>query len=132
MYANYSKDFDRWNTLKKETDLQSKRPFYKEREVWRCILGVNIGFEQDGKGPLSLRPVLIVKGLSRLTCLIVPLTTSMKANRYHFAVGTFSGGPSYAILSQIRFIDDKRLHAKMGMIDEVCFDGMRKAIKEFL
>jgi len=45
----YNKDFDSWFRKKSEIENQSERPNYHEREVWWCSLGMNIGFEQDGK-----------------------------------------------------------------------------------
>ena len=44
------KDFDNWNIQKKRAQAIKERPMFKEREVWWCTLGVNIGDEQDGKG----------------------------------------------------------------------------------
>ena len=70
------KDFDKWNIQKKAIHNSRKNKFYRNREVWWCDLGVNIGFEQDGTGDNNRRPILIIKGFSKEVCLIVPLTTS--------------------------------------------------------
>ena len=43
------KDFDKWNESKKVIHHNNEDKFYHEREVWWCSLGINIGFEQDGK-----------------------------------------------------------------------------------
>ncbi len=72
------KDFDTWNIQKKEIHESGEGRFYRAREVWWCSLGINIGFEQDGTGKTSDRPVLILKPFSRHVCLIVPLTSSKK------------------------------------------------------
>ncbi|MFH1170496.1 MAG: hypothetical protein V1704_02965 [Candidatus Vogelbacteria bacterium] len=42
------KDFDQWNERKKGLHNRDRVPFYHEREIWWCALGVNIGSEQDG------------------------------------------------------------------------------------
>jgi hypothetical protein len=43
------KDFDSWNTKKKEIDSrQGEVPFFKEGEVWWVHFGLNIGFEMNG------------------------------------------------------------------------------------
>lgn len=45
------KDFDKWNNRKKIIDQKeiSNQMFFNEREIWWGSLGVNIGYEQDGK-----------------------------------------------------------------------------------
>ena len=104
------KDFDKWNKRKKEIDAEEPN-FYHEREIRWCSLGVNIGFEQDGTSEAYKRPVLIIRGFSRHVCLVVPLTTSTKRNPYYMSVGIVENVEAFAILSQIRLIDTKRLHA---------------------
>ena len=54
------KDYRLWNRIKKEANNLNLRPlWYKERDIWICNLGENIGFEEDGKGKDFTRPVLI-------------------------------------------------------------------------
>jgi mRNA interferase MazF len=57
------KDFDRWNKLKKTTDGKDEaaRLFFREGEVWWVHLGVNIGYETDGKRADFARPVVVLK-----------------------------------------------------------------------
>lgn len=54
------KDFDRWHAKKRalHEDELDNIPYYNEREVWFCVMGCNIGYEQDGKGNEYVRPVL--------------------------------------------------------------------------
>ena len=40
------KDFKSWHGKKESLHHEKERPFFHEREVWFCSLGVNIGFEQ--------------------------------------------------------------------------------------
>lgn len=125
------KDFDSWNIRKKEIN-EEEPNFYYEREIRWCSLGINIGFEQDGTSEAYKRPVLIVRGFSRHVCLIVPLTTSTKKNSYHFSIGIVEGKEAFAILSQIRLIDTKRLHARLAVLDKDKFKEIKKAIKNLL
>jgi|SRR3989344_1027668 len=125
------KDFDAWNKRKKEID-EDKPHFYYEREIRWCSLGVNIGFEQDGTSEAYKRPVLIVRGFSRNVCLVVPLTTSTKKNPYHMSIGIVEDVEASAILSQIRLIDTKRLHARLAVLDRKKFNEIKKAIKDLL
>ena len=55
-----SKDFDGWIVKKKEYHYRdSLPPKFKERDIWWVSIGVNIGYEEDGKHEKYLRPVLI-------------------------------------------------------------------------
>lgn len=124
------KDFDHWNSEKKRVNAKSAAPFYHERELWWCTLGVNVGSEQDGSGAEYRRPVLILKGLSSETCLVVPLTTSRKRHPLRPAIGPVAGKEAHALLSQMRVVDTKRLVRKMGYLDKAVFARMRKAVRE--
>ena len=125
------KDFDNWNKRKKEINDEEPN-FYHQREIRWCSLGLNIGFEQDGTSKKYRRPVLIMKGFSRNVCLIIPLTTSTKKNIYHKEVGIIEGEKSFAILSQIRLIDTKRLHDRLVVLDKDKFEEIRKAVKDLI
>lgn len=106
--------------------------FYHPRDIWWCNLGVNIGFEQDGTGIERERPVLIIKGFSKSVCLIIPLTTSQKRNKYYLKLGRVDNKNASVIISQIRLIDTKRLTNKIGFIDKKKFMEIIKAIKNLI
>ena len=59
------KNFDEWNVNKKEIDSREIRVNFSERDVWFIEMGINVGFEQDGKGEDYLRPVLILKKFNK-------------------------------------------------------------------
>jgi mRNA interferase MazF len=126
------KDFDGWNSRKKNLERKSFYKFYKEREIWWCALGLNVGFEVDGKSKEFLRPVLIIKGLSRETCLIAPLTTSKRSNPLRINIGNMTGKEAQVSLSQIRVIDIKRLVEKIVIIDQEKFLLIKKSLRDFL
>lgn len=126
------KDFDRWNEHKKETNSREDVLLYHERDVRWCRLGTNVGFEQDGTGIDHSRPVLILRAFSRSVCLIIPLTTSTKQNPYHVSVGIIGNRPAFAIISQLRLIDTKRLDQKIATLDKHVFENVRKAVKDIL
>ena len=124
------KNFDDWNKIKKKTHLSDDYlPFYHERQIRWCRLGVNIGYEQDGTGNGFSRPVLILKGLSRHVCLIIPLTTSTKEGGYNMPIGIVDGRSASVIISQIRLIDTKRLYKHIGTLDKKIFKDIQKAVK---
>lgn len=120
--------FDSWNEAKKETNRKEVSLFFHERQIWWACLGINVGFEQDGKGVDFERPVVILKTYSTNACLVVPLTTSGKKGIYYFDLGKVDGREAKAIISQIRFIDKKRLVNKVGVLDESTFLKLKKAI----
>jgi mRNA interferase MazF len=126
-----SKDFDIWNIKKKNIDNAATK-LYHARDIWWCSLGLNVGFEQDGSGEDFQRPILILKGFSKQVCLAIPLTTSQKKNKYHIPLGIIDGKQSFAIISQIRLIDTRRLVNKIAVLDKLIFETIRKATKELL
>ncbi|MCR4334800.1 MAG: type II toxin-antitoxin system PemK/MazF family toxin [Patescibacteria group bacterium] len=126
------KDFNGWNKKKKKMHNREDTPFFHTREIWWCSLGVNIGFEQDGTGENFYRPVLILKGMSKETCFVIPLTTSDKRHKFRPSIGIVDGKEAKALLSQMRLIDAKRLIRKMEYLDEKIFERIRKTIKEML
>lgn len=121
------KDFDSWNKKKKTLNNRGSF-FYHEREVWWCSLGINIGFEQDGKGEDFSRPVLVIKGFSRNVLLCIPLTTKLKEGKYYHEISLKDNIGRKVILSQIRLIDSKRLEEKICTIDEMQFDAIKQKI----
>ena len=126
------KDFEGWNEQKKQTNDRQEAPFYHARELWRCTLGVNVGSEQDGTGTEYRRPVLILRGLSAETCIVIPLTTSTRSHPLRPAIGSVEGKDAHALLSQIRVIDTKRLVRKIGYLDQGIFEEIRKTARAML
>ncbi len=63
------KDFDKWNEKKKKLDVRviEETLFFKEAEVWWIHIGLNIGFETNGKGEEFTRPVLILKKYNKFS-----------------------------------------------------------------
>lgn len=112
------KDFDRWNGIKKQIE-NKKLNFLeiKEKEIWWCNLGLNIGDEENGKHPNLERPVLIIKNFNNRVCLTIPLTTkSGNVNFYHRIFYKNTSG--YVILSQIRLLSVKRLRRKISILSK--------------
>ena len=111
-------DFDKWNEIKKlynELPAQ-KYPQFGEREVWFASLGKNIGYEQDGKGELFLRPVLIIKKFNKEAFLAVPLTSASEKKPFRISVGRIRGKDNSAIISQVRFVSAARLRYRIGKL----------------
>jgi mRNA-degrading endonuclease toxin of MazEF toxin-antitoxin module len=126
------KDFDSWNNQKKNIHNVRENKLYHTRELWWASLGINIGSEQDGSGENYDRPVLILKGLSQQTCIILPLTSSTEKHKMRIPIKKVQNKEASVVISQIRVIDTKRLIYKIGFLDKDIFDNIRKIIKDLL
>lgn len=125
------KDFDEWLIQKKRINNSTGLPTFKEREIWWCRLGVNIGHEQDGKGTQKQRPILVIKKFNRHVLWAIPLSTQIKDNQhYHFF--KFNDKDQCALLTQIRLIDAKRLYQKMGRLGHDEFKNIQEKLKLYL
>jgi len=126
------KDFDNWNEEKELANTKDTSDLYfYEGEIWWISLGVNVGFEQDGKSQQFTRPVLVLKKFSQNVFIGVPLSTSGKTGKYYFNFA-FADGQSTASLSQIKLFDSKRLVKKMGFIEKEVLEKIRTKVKNIL
>lgn len=125
------KDFDNWNNQKKKIDEIKENKYYHPRDIWWCRLGLNVGFEQDGKDKEYERPVVVLNSFGPNICLVVPLTTSSHLHKYRIPIGVVDNQNATAILSQIKVIDTKRFVEKIGVINKDMFVKIQKRIREF-
>src|SRR5437764_359964 len=123
------KDFDGWNIQKKKAHARNGRALFKERDVWWCSLGANVGDEQDGKGRFFSRPVLVLKKFNAHIFLGLPLSTIIKENRFYHKLH-FKGIDQCVVLSQIRLIDAKRLENRMGDLPSHEFEKIKEKLKQ--
>ncbi len=131
MIKNFREWHNKKETINERTDI--KDIFFREKEVWWCSLGVNVGFEQDGKGQEFRRPILILKKFNQYALLIGPLTTKIKKdNKYYVPCELDDGIERMIIISQLRLIDTKRLIDKLGVLKKESFDIIKKAIKHMI
>ncbi len=125
------KDFRKWSELKQKINERKNLPTFKQREVWWCSLGVNIGCEEDGKNELFNRPILVIKKFNNSLLLAIPLSTKIKNSKYYHPIH-LSGKDGSALLSQIRVLESKRLTHKIGTIANEQFEKVRKSVKEMI
>ncbi len=126
------KRFKEW--LKKKHIIHEiyKRPFFHERELWFAFLGINVGFEQDGKGDEFLRPIVIIRKFNNEIFWGIPTTSKPKQGKYYFTFTYNRDDSTTAILSQLRLIDSKRLKYKIGHINTNDFLELKKRIISLL
>jgi len=126
------KNFKDWFTEKNDLHENKVRAFFHEREVWFASVGVNIGFEQDGKHEKFLRPIIVVKKFNNEVCWGIPTTKKNKKGAHYFSFEYKEGEFTTAILSQLRLIDTKRLDYKIGSMKGSDFKEMKKRLITFL
>jgi mRNA interferase MazF len=123
------KDFDTWNNKKKLVHKDENPRLFQEREIWWCSLGLNVGFEEDGKHDQFERPVLILKKFNKHVAWAIPMTTQAHEDIFHHQL---KNGESFLILSQLRLISSKRLLAKIEKITEDEHKEIFEILKRFL
>jgi mRNA interferase MazF len=121
------KDFNSWNKLKQDLDKSHKSPTFKQREIWWCHLGLNIGHEENGKGDLYKRPVLIVKKFNNRLFWGLPLTTQIKDKNYYHKIN-FKNKEQCLMLSQFKVLESRRLTTIMGTIGKNQFSDIKKVL----
>lgn len=128
------KDFKSWITEKENIHYSKnvREVYFREREIWWCHLGANIGFEQDGKGESFSRPVLILKKFNKNLFWAVPLSTKLKPSPYYIHFKLPDEKVISAITLQLRIISSKRLMGRMYSLDENTFMRIKKIVKDLL
>ena len=125
------KRYDEWNEIKKNIAKSKEKVFFKERDIFWISIGENIGFEQNGKGDVFSRPVLVVKKFSKSIFFGVPLSTQIKEGSFFFKF-ELNNKNSNALLVQGRLFDTKRLENKIGMINKDDFKNLKENLRKLL
>lgn len=107
------KNFDDWHRLKKKLNDHKPCVIPREGEVWFCSIGVNIGFEIDGKHKFYERPILVLKTWGPDSFLGVPMTSKLRESDYCMIVSV-RDVPRGVVISQLRLLDRRRLLRRVG------------------
>lgn len=126
-----NKDFSSWNSRKVILNNKEIVPFFYEREVWWCSIGINVGREEDGKNQHFERPVLIIKQFNQALFWGVPLSSKIRVGSYYFTV-ELPERKSLAILLQLRLFSSKRLLRKIWTLDKGQYSEIKEAIRRLL
>jgi mRNA interferase MazF len=118
------KDFDRWSAKKTKLNHAASTLSFKEREIWFCYLGLNIGHEQDGDAKKFLRPVIILKKFSDEMFFGIPLTRTPRFGKEYFTIIN-DHGVGFAMLSQARAFDARRLKYYSAVMPEDAFESLK-------
>ena len=129
----YVKDFDNWIIKKKHINARSEQPFFREREIWWCSLGCNIGSEEDGKNTEFERPVVVFRMFGKDILWIIPLTTQLGRPDSRLTYTFVCGGLwQTADISQIRLVSSKRLLRYMELISFEDFQVIRNRLRDLV
>lgn len=120
------KSFDKWNEVKKETEENNSIIKFQTGHIVFMKMGVNVGYEQDGKGKEYLRPVLVYRKFNKRAFLGIPLTLKCKNDNFHYEFEYKRGRKSFAILSQIKLFDIKRAKYYDGKISKIHFGRLQE------
>ena len=124
------KRFPEWIDLKEKLhDSQHQPPFVSERDLWWASIGENVGSEINGKSSKFSRPVLILRKLTHGFYLVVPTTTQPHVGSWYIHI-RFADQDEWICLHQIRTIDHRRIHSKIGQIDTDDFERTRAGFKK--
>lgn len=115
------KKFLEWIKLKERLDEKKiLPPLINEGDIWWTSLGENIGWEINGKSDDFTRPVIILKKLAHGFYFCIPTTTKAKTGSWYIPYRHQSIDAA-ACLHQARSIDFRRLHSKLGRLDDCDF-----------
>jgi mRNA interferase MazF len=102
-----------------------------EGGVYWCSLGENIGDEENGKGDIFRRPVLIFKKFNNNIFWGIPMSTKNKENKYYVKV-LLKDVEQSAMISQLRILDTKRLDTYIGYISKPDFIRIQNAVRNLI
>lgn len=130
MKAEYIKNYNDWNFKKQKLNAGQDFLHYKEGDIWWSSLGVNVGYEIDGKHQHFERPVLVLKKITRSQAFIVPLTSAIRPDDNRFVIYEIGGRKRSANVSQARMIDVRRFRRKHK--DKLPIETFRAIKEKFL
>ena len=114
-----TKEFDVWNIKKQEIHNRSNFSHPKEREIWWCSVGQNIGNETYGKGANFTRPVLIINAEASESFIGIPLSSKIKKGKYRAVIKTEDEKIHDTLIYQVKLFDKRRLSVRIYTLDKV-------------
>lgn len=125
--------FDIWNQKKKETNYEGSYPtYFQAGQIWWTQLGQNIATEVVGKGDNFLRPTLILRVVYGNASIVIPLTTIERSGNYYFNFLDSKANRQCALLTQIRYIDGKRLKYPLSNIKKEDLNNLLESLYKLL
>ncbi len=124
------KNFSDWNKRKIKIDGLIGFQHPKEKEIWLCSVGVNVGSEVYGKGADYTRPVLVINAEGSESFIGIPLTSNIKSRKYACIIKTDDGLLHTALIYQIRSFDKRRLTERKYTLSDEEYTKIEKYFKK--
>ncbi len=124
------KDFTGWSKRKIKIDSNQNFNHPKEKEIWWCSIGVNIGSEVYGKGYDYTRPVLVINSEGAESFIGIPLTSKIKSKKYSCILKTDDGVLHTALVYQIRSFDKRRLAERKYVLSDGEYSKIQNYFKK--
>lgn len=126
------KHFIDWILTKIIIDKTQRRDIIiNEYQVFWCSLGENVGDEENGKGEIFRRPVLIFKKFNNNLFWGIPMSTKNKDNKYYVKI-LLKDVEQSAMISQLRVLDSKRLDEYIGYVSRADFIKIQNRITDII
>ena len=122
--------FKLWIKLKIALWSKESNVIFKQRELWWCSVGMNLGEEIFGKGEKFTRPVLIFKKFTHNSFMALPLTSKERQGSWYVEI-IHNTKKSWIILNQARILDKKRLTNRIGTLDDSDYKRVREKFLKF-
>jgi mRNA-degrading endonuclease toxin of MazEF toxin-antitoxin module len=126
------KIFVSWTKLKVKIHLSERIVYPKVREIWWTSIGQNIGVEINGKNENFERPVLVIKVFNVYSALVVPISSTIKQDKYCIQFINMDGQENVIKMSQIRSMSTKRFIRKVGDLKIEDFEKVKDSFRSFL
>ena len=126
-----ARNFGAWMPVKETIHRRKMLRSFREGDIWWCKIGENVGSEICGKGKDFLRPVLVIKKLSKNNFIGVPLTSKQHIGTW-YARFIFKDKTQYAVVAQVENISVYRLHYKMGELPESDLINVSETLRSLL
>ena len=121
----FTKRFPDWIPIKSYLDRKGNmQPLFREREIWWCSVGENVGMEISGKGAFFRRPVLVLRKLDAFTFIGAPLTRTTRIGSWYERI-ILRGRVNTVIVGQARHFDYRRMDKILGTVASNDFNRIR-------
>lgn len=120
-----------WNNLKYNLiESSATPPKFNDREIWWCSIGINVGYELNGKNSSSERPVLILKKYNKDMFFGLPLSTKQKEYITRFDTQT-TGKDADIVLDQGKTFSAKRLNRRISRMPSDEFNLVKTKFAQY-
>jgi mRNA interferase MazF len=129
------KEYDKWNEVKKNVQQDKKIRLFKERDIFFINMGQNVGYEQNGKGINFVRPIVVLKKITKDMFIGIPLSTQIKSGSWFYSFEfTMKDkiSTNIAIIPQLKMYSSQRLLNKIGVINISNYTELKEKVKLFL